>query len=192
VVAPPSRLDRLPDDALLAALGLGEPDAAAVFVRRFQRKVYGVAYLVTNDAGLAEDASQQAFEKAWRHAASFDPRRGSVATWLLSITRNASIDLVRVRRSTPIDPDDLLVLLPPTRERDPEQAAIEADQLGQLRPALDALPAGQRRAVLLATVAGRTSTEIAQIEGVPVPTAKTRLRTGLAKLQEAVKREVAE
>jgi RNA polymerase sigma-70 factor (ECF subfamily) len=187
-----SRLDRLPDDALLAALGLGEPEAAAVFVRRFQRKVYGLAYLITNDRGLAEDAAQQAFERAWRHAASFDGRRGSVSTWLLTITRNVSIDLVRVRRGVPFDPADLLMLLPPTADQDPERAAVDADLLGQLRPALDALPAGQRRAVLLSTLAGRTSTEIAEIEGVPIPTAKTRLRTGLAKLQEALRQEVAE
>jgi RNA polymerase sigma-70 factor (ECF subfamily) len=163
-----------------------------VFVRRFQRKVYGLAFLITNDRGLAEDAAQQAFERAWRHAASFDGRRGSVATWLLTITRNVSIDLVRVRRGVPFDPADLIMLLPPTADRDPERAAIDADLLGQLRPALDALPEGQRRAVLLATLAGRTSTEIAEIEGVPIPTAKTRLRTGLAKLQEALRREVAE
>ncbi|MEA3216630.1 MAG: hypothetical protein QOJ19_2786 [Acidimicrobiia bacterium] len=192
MVASLSRLDRLPDDALLAALGIGEPEAAAVFVRRFQRKVYGLAFLITNDRGLAEDAAQQAFERAWRHAASFDGRRGSVATWLLTITRNVSIDLVRVRRGVPFDPADLIMLLPPTADRDPERAAIDADLLGQLRPALDALPEGQRRAVLLATLAGRTSTEIAEIEGVPIPTAKTRLRTGLAKLQEALRREVAE
>lgn len=192
MVASLSRLDRLPDDALLAALGIGEPEAAAVFVRRFQRKVYGLAFLITNDHGLAEDAAQQAFERAWRHAASFDGRRGSVATWLLTITRNVSIDLVRVRRGVPFDPSDLIMLLPPTADRDPERAAVDADLLGQLRPALDALPEGQRRAVLLATLAGRTSTEIAEIEGVPIPTAKTRLRTGLAKLQEALRREVAE
>jgi RNA polymerase sigma-70 factor (ECF subfamily) len=192
VVVSPLRLDRLPDDALLAALGLGEPDAAAVFVRRFQRRVYGLAYLITRERGLAEDAAQQAFERAWRHAASFDARRGSVLTWLLSITRNVAIDLTRVRRPTALDPADLQGLLPPTAGADPEQSAIRGDLLAQLRPVLDGLPDGQRRAVLLATLAGLTTTEIARLEGVPVPTAKTRLRTGLAKLHGAMTREVAE
>jgi len=186
------RLDRLPDDALLAALGLGEPDAAAVFVRRFQRRVFGLAYLITRERGLAEDAAQQAFERAWRHAASFDARRGSVLTWLLAITRNVSIDLTRVRRPAVIDPTDLQALLPPSAASDPEASAVRADMLGQLGPVLDTLPEGQRRAVLLATMAGLTTTEIARLDGVPIPTAKTRLRTGLAKLQVALTREVAE
>lgn len=183
------RLDRLPDDALLAALTLDERGAAAVFVRRFQRRVYGLALTVTSDPVLAEDVAQQAFERAWRHGASFDPRRGSVTTWLLTITRNLAIDAVRLRRADVMDPTELMGLLPPAAAVDPQHAAERADDLDRLRPALDALPPEQRRAVLLATIAGRTTTEIGQIEGIPVPTAKTRLRTGLLKLQAAVVRE---
>ena len=181
----PGRLDRLPDEALLAALALDDRDAAAVFVRRFQRRVYGLAFVVTGDRTLAEDVAQGAFEKAWRHAGSFDARRGSVVTWLLTITRNVAIDAVRVRRPDAMDPTTLLDLLPPTSSPDPEAAAVRTDTLDRLRPVLDALPMEQRRAVLLATVAGRTTTEIGEIEGVPIGTAKTRLRTGLLKLAAA-------
>ena len=185
----PGRLDRLPDEALLAALALDDRDAAAVFVRRFQRKVYGLAYVVTGDRTLAEDAAQGAFEKAWRHAGSYDPRRGSVLTWLMTITRNVAIDAVRVRRPDATDPTVLLGLLPAASSPDPEAAAVDADTLDRIRPVLESLPVEQRRAVLLATVAGRTTTEIGQIEGVPVGTAKTRLRTGLLKLAASVDRE---
>lgn len=185
----PGRLDRLPDEALLAALALDDRDAAAVFVRRFQRKVYGLAYMVTGDRTLAEDASQQAFERAWKHAGSYDPRRGSVLTWLMTITRNVAIDAVRVRRPDATDPAILLGMLPAAASPDPEAAAVDTDTLDRLRPVLAALPAEQRRAVLLATVAGRTTTEIGQIEGVPIGTAKTRLRTGLLKLAASVDRE---
>lgn len=189
----PSRLDRLSDDALLAALGLDEPNAAAVFVRRFQRRVYGLAYVITSDRALAEDVSQRAFERAWRHAGAYDPRRGSVATWLLVITRNLAIDALRVRRPDPMDPADLYALLPATGSaHDPESSAIRHDSITRLRPALDALPAEQRRAVLLATIGGRTMSEIGEIEGIPVPTAKTRLRAGLAKLRATMGKEVAE
>jgi RNA polymerase sigma-70 factor (ECF subfamily) len=187
---PAARLDRLADDALLAAMALGEPDAAAVFVRRFQRKVYGVAILVTGDSGLAEDVAQQAFEKAWRHGASFDSRRGSVLSWLLAITRNQAIDVMRVRRAAPFDPGTLAELLPPAASVDPQARSEVRDQLDRLRVELEALPIEQRRAVLLATMGGRTSAEIGAIEGIPVPTAKTRLRTGLHKLRAAVAFEV--
>jgi RNA polymerase sigma factor (sigma-70 family) len=182
------RLDRLSDDALLVAFGLGERDASAVFVRRFQRKVFGLGYLITHDTALAEDASQQAFERAWRHAGAFDARRGSVTTWLMTITRNVAIDMMRVRRPDPMDADVLLSMLPAAID-DPAEAAASTDTMDRLRPALDRLPPEQRRAVLLATLAGRTTTEIAAIEQIPIPTAKTRLRIGLAKLQTAVARE---
>lgn len=189
MVTLPGRLDRLPDEALLAALALDDRDAAAVFVRRFQRRVYGLAFTVTGERTLAEDVAQQAFERAWRHAGAYDPRRGSVLTWLMTITRNLAIDAVRVRRPESIDPTTLLDMLPPASSPAPEAAAVDADTLGRLRPALDALPTEQRRAVLLATLAGRTTTEIGEIEGVPIGTAKTRLRTGLTKLAAAVGRE---
>ncbi len=180
------RLDKLSDEALLAALGLGDPDAASAFIRRFQAKVYGVACLVTSDRVLAEDIAQQAFERAWRHAGSYDGRRGSVATWLLTITRNLAIDACRVRRADPVDPSQLLGMLPATAELDPASAALHRDALDRVRPALAQLPPEQRRAVLLATLAGRTTTEISEIEGIPVPTAKSRLRLGLAKLRDCL------
>jgi RNA polymerase sigma factor (sigma-70 family) len=185
-----AHLDRLADDALLAAMAIGEPDAAAVFVRRFQRKVYGVAVLITGDSGLAEDVAQQAFEKAWRHAGSYDPRRGSPTTWLLAITRNHAIDVMRVRRPAPLDPTTLADLLPAASGTDPHASSEIRDQMDRLRVELDALPVEQRRAVLLATMGGRTTTEIGAIEGIPVPTAKTRLRIGLRKLRAAVASEV--
>lgn len=183
---PPGRLDRLADDALLAALGLGEPDAAAVFIRRFQRRVFGLAYTITGDHTLAEDIAQTTFERAWRHAASYDTRRGTVTTWLLSITRNLSIDAMRVRRAQPLDPWTVAELLPASAGGAPELAAVATDQVDRVRVALADLPVEQQRAVLLATIAGRTTTEIGAIESIPVPTAKTRLRAGLRKLREAL------
>jgi RNA polymerase sigma-70 factor (ECF subfamily) len=180
------RLDRLSDDALLAALALDERDAAAVFVRRFQRRVFGLALSVTGDVALADDLAQVTFERAWRHAGGYDARRASVTTWLLTITRNLAIDAMRVRRAVPFDPAVLSDLLPEASGGDPLQAAVDADQLGRLGVELSALPADQRRAVLLATVAGRTAMEIADIEGIPLGTAKTRIRTGLRRLRAAV------
>lgn len=183
------RLGRLPDDALLAALAVGEPDAASVFVHRFQRRVFGLAVTITADRTLAEDVAQQAFERAWRHAGSFDARRGSVATWLLAITRNLAIDAMRVRRPVAFDPIELADLLEPS-SADPEEAAVTRDQVARLRARLDKLSPEQRRAVLLATVAGRTMAEIGIIEGIPVPTAKTRLRDGLRRLRRGIGSEV--
>lgn len=178
-------LDRLSDAALLAALGAGDEEATTLFVRRFQRKVYGLALAITGDAASAEDVASQAFARAWQHAGAYDPRRGTVATWLLTITRNTAIDTIRVRRPAPLEADVLGDLLPPVATADPSDLAATADLLTRLRGALDRLPEEQRRAVLLATIHSRTSAEIAEAEGIPIPTAKHRIQSGLRKLRQA-------
>ena len=99
------------DDALLAGLAAGGPEVGLAFVRRFQRQVFGVALAVVGDHSLAEDIAQQTFERAWKRAASFDPGRGSVRTWLTTIAHNLAIDAVRSRKPTPVDPTDLVRLL---------------------------------------------------------------------------------
>ncbi len=85
------------DEALIAGLATGDPDIARVFVQRFQSRVYGLALAITRDRAAAEEVAQDAYVRAWRYAASYDPRRGSVSTWLLRITRNVALDHVRAR-----------------------------------------------------------------------------------------------
>ena len=178
-----SRADRLSDAALLTAVAVGEPDACAVLVRRFQRQVYGLAVTMCRDSALAEDIAQQTFERAWRHAGNYDARRASVRTWLLMICRRLAIDASRLRRAEPLAPDVLDPLLPPSRERLPEDRATDAVAVTQVRGALSRLPEEQRRAVLLATLGGHTALEISEREGVPVGTVKSRLRLGLGRLR---------
>jgi RNA polymerase sigma-70 factor (ECF subfamily) len=171
------------DEALLAGFGTGEATAGAVFVRRFQRRVYGLALSILGDEEEAADVAQEAFVRAWRHAATFDPRRGSVVTWMLTITRNLSLDHLRARRSRPVGTVDLASVVVPTEERPPEDRAVIGDEARQAFAAMRSLPEPQRRAVALATYAGRTAREIGEIEGIPVGTAKTRIRTALARLR---------
>ena len=95
------------DEALLAGLASGDAEAAAAFVRRFQRRVYGLALTILREPAAAEDAAQEAFLRAWRHAETYDPRRGRVLTWLLGIARNVAIDTVRLKRAEPLDPETL-------------------------------------------------------------------------------------
>ena len=84
------------DEALLAGYATGDPDAAAVFVERFESKVVGLALAITRDRVDAEEVAQDAVVRAWRYAASYDPRRGSVPGWLLGIVRNVALDRLRV------------------------------------------------------------------------------------------------
>jgi RNA polymerase sigma-70 factor (ECF subfamily) len=179
------------DDALLAGLGAGDPDAAAAFVRRFQSRVFGLAVTMVGDRAVADDVAQEAFVRAWRHAAAYDARRGSVATWLLTITRNLAIDALRAMRSVATDPDVLAGLLPAAGGSGPDGAAVAVDEVARVQVALAALPAEQRRAVVLARFSGLTAAEIGEREGVPLGTAKTRIRAGMLRLREAMAGEPA-
>lgn len=174
----------LPDDVLLAGYRSGDEELTVAFVRRFQAKVYGVALAVTGDPTVAEDVAQQAFERAWRHGATFDPRRGSVATWLGAITRNSAIDTVRVRRPLPVDADAVIAQV--AAGVGPEGAALDHEAASELRAALGRLPAEQARAVVLAGIAGFSASEVAEHEGIPLGTAKTRIRTALQRLRSAL------
>ncbi|MGP0030376.1 MAG: RNA polymerase sigma factor [Acidimicrobiales bacterium] len=174
------------DEALLAGMAVGDQAAAVTFVRRYQRRVFGLAHGMTGDVGVAEDVAQEALIRVWRHAPVFDPRRGSVSSWVLTITRNLTIDALRLRRATPTDPDDFAAKAMASVEHNPEDAVLRGDVRELVRRALAALPDEQRRVVVLASVYGRTALEISQEEGIPLGTAKTRIRTGLLRLRAAV------
>lgn len=177
----------LDDPALLAGLASGDRDLVERFVSRHAPAVIGVAFRLVGDRHLAEDLAQVAFSRAWRGAATYDIRRGDVRSWLLAITRNACIDHLRVHRSVPFDPGLMSALLTDVAPEDSPERSMEAAAEGeQVRRAVAELPEEQRRAVLLATVAGHTAAEVGEIEGIPLGTAKTRIRTGLLRLREAM------
>lgn len=174
------------DEALLAGLATGDADAIAAFVRRFQRRVFGLALAITSDTGMAEDVAQEAFARAWKHAQAYDVRRGPVAAWLLAITRNLAIDSVRLRRAQPTDPDALLAMGIPETEAGPDERAIAGEDVARLRSAIARLPEDQRRALIMAAFYGRTAREISASEQVPLGTAKTRIRAAMIKLRSAL------
>ena len=175
----------LSDEALLALFAVSDPQATSAFVERFQRRVFGLALTIVGEPRAAEDVAQEALLRAWRHAAIFDAR-GSVVTWLLTITRNLAIDAIRVRRPVAIASDDLLGLSLAAPGRDPVDMAVVRDDVGRLREALAGLPDEQRRAVVLAGMWGLSAREIAEREEIPLGTAKTRIRTALGRLRVAL------
>ncbi len=179
------------DEILLAGFASGDADLQVAFVRRFQDRVYGLARRLVGETSLAEDVAQEAFLRAWRHARAFDPHRGSVATWLLAITRNQAIDALRRRRAVPVQPDLLVCPGPDTQAKAPDELAVDADAGSRLRQVIGHLPPEQRRAVVLAFFYGQTAQEISITEGIPLGTAKTRIRLGMIKLRAAMPAQLA-
>ncbi|GAB2700009.1 RNA polymerase sigma factor [Kitasatospora kifunensis] len=177
--------EQVPDEALLAGLMAGDPEIAAAFVRRFQSRVFGVAIGVVGDAQLAEDIAQQTFEQAYRHAQVYDPRRGSVRTWLSAIAHNQAIDALRAHKATPVAPADLEDMVETVTDT-PERYALTAEAAVELRRAVAALPRDQARAVVMAGIYGMTAQQVADFEKVPLGTAKTRIRAATGKLRASL------
>jgi RNA polymerase sigma-70 factor (ECF subfamily) len=175
------------DEALIAGMAVGDDAAAVAFVRRYQKRVFGLAVGMLGDPGVAEDVAQEALLRAWRHAPVFDARRGSVTSWVLTITRNLAVDAIRQRRAVPTDPEALVTLGLAKANDSAEDVAAAGDLGPELRTALQELPVEQRRATVLAALYGRTANEISSSESIPLGTAKTRIRAGLSKLRAALR-----
>ena len=170
------------DSDIYLPLRVGDPVAVELAYDRYGGIAYGLAQRILSDPDQAEDVVQEVFLRVWNNPASFDPIRGSFRTWLLTLIRNRSIDVLRGRhrRALPIElPADLKDASPSS---DPWQTLALNLEQEAIRKGLDALPKEQREAIELAYLGGYTHTEIAQRLGTPLGTVKGRLRLGLEKL----------
>lgn len=161
----------LPDAALRAAYDAHGPE-----LYRFARRSLG-------DAGLAEDAVQETFLRAWRASATYDPARSSQRTWLFAILRNVVIDLARARRVRP----------PLVADGGADAATPSADDeidrvltTWQVEAALAELDADHRRVLVEVHWLGRPYAEVAQELGIPAGTVKSRVYYGLRALRGAL------
>lgn len=182
---PATRRENAPtpgDVELVRRLLTGDESALAALYDRYAGLVYSVANRILRDAGAAEEVLQDIFHQLWRTAASFDFGRGSLPGWLLVTSRNRSIDRLRRRRVLPGEAPERPVVVP----FDLESLAAQSEAMARVRAAMEALPAPQRATVELAYFEGLTHTEIALRTGDPLGTVKTRLRTALASLRQAL------
>jgi RNA polymerase sigma-70 factor, ECF subfamily len=170
------------DDQLIAAVARGDHPALLALYDRHGRMAYGLAYRILGESGAAEEAVQDAYLRVWRRASTFDPSRGGVRSWLLTIVHHCAIDLLRRRAGAP----PVVAGLDEIAER---QAVPDAwsDVSGRLeqdrvRTAVATLPGEQRRAIEMAYFDGLTHREIAERDGLPLGTVKGRLRLGLRRL----------
>jgi RNA polymerase sigma factor (sigma-70 family) len=185
-ISSPVRSNGASDHELLCGFALGDTESGQAFLRRFQGRVYGIALNLLGDRGLAEDVAQEAFVRAWKHAGTYDPARASVTAWLLRITRNLAIDTLRRRRPQILDPDGLAALIPASTTTMVEDAAVVSDLAARARVAMARLPPGQAKALWLSVFRGCTAQAIADSEGIPLGTAKSRIRQGLRTLRASL------
>ena len=166
---------------------LGDPHGFRSAFAEHHRAVYTAAYRVLADPTLAQDVVQDVFLRLWRRPGAFDPARGDLATYLRLLARSRALDLWRESQVRGRASDRLKLVTGPDESRLDEHAGalIERDHDGaQVRAALKRLPDAQREALVLAYWGGLTAAQIAQRANVPLGTAKSRLRLGLARLRQ--------
>jgi RNA polymerase sigma-70 factor (ECF subfamily) len=181
--------DRLPPtgDSLLAQrIRSGDREALGELYDRYASVALATALRVVADREQAEDLVHDSFVAVWQKIDRFDPMRGSLRAWLLTVVRNRAIDRLRAGRASIAieDADDQSLLQ--TSPNPTWEAAIARQSASELRNAIESLPSEQRQAVELAYFGGNTYREIAVLTNVPLGTANGRLRLALAKLREAL------
>lgn len=180
------------DVRLLRLIQQGDQDAVAALYDRYSGVAYGLALRITSDSASAEDVVQDAFVSVWRQSRRFDPERGQLRSWLLTIVHHRAIDAVRRKagrseRALPEAPEEFVA----TRGR-PEELAEWTLEAEAVRDAVGRVPEDQRRTIEMAYFGGLTHVEIADRMGVPLGTVKSRLRIGLEKIREYLRPLVLE
>jgi RNA polymerase sigma-70 factor, ECF subfamily len=174
------------DRAVLARVADGRLEALEELYDRYRTMAYSIALRITSDPTAAEDVVQDAFLGAWRNAGRYEPGRGSVKTWLLSIVHHRAVDSIRRRRPT-VELPDREDIPPPGMTLPDLWPEVEAGlDRAAVRSALGGLSDVQREALELAYFGGLTQQEIAARTNTPLGTVKSRMRLGLLAMRRSL------
>jgi RNA polymerase sigma-70 factor (ECF subfamily) len=177
----PPAAEECSDGELLQRIAAGDREAFDVLYRRFVRPVFALALRRLGDRGRAEDATQETFASVWRSAASYRAERGAGAPWLYAVARNAIVDRTRARSEPPVEaPDEA------SSEVGPPEEAERSWLAWRVHRALQELPDHERPLLELAYWSGLSQSEIAEFLNIPLGTVKTRTRSALGRLADAL------
>lgn len=171
----------------MARVARGDQPAFAELYDRLAPAVFGVAKRVLRDAAQAEEVAQEVFVEVWKQAARFDPERGGVRTWAVTIAHRRAVDRVRseqAHRSRQLRSAPTETRPGPT----PEDVTVDREERRRARTALAELSAVQREVLELAFYDGLTHVQIADHLGIALGTVKTRARDGLIRMRAVMER----
>ena len=184
------------DAALIRRMVDADETALGALYDRWVRSLYSLVLHLLRDPDEAEDVVEETFWQAWRKAGSYEPSKGAVSTWLLTIGRRKALDRLRTRKRNREDTtaaestfDDL-----PSKSEDPASEAEGSELRESIRAALKELPPEQREVLELGYFSGLSQAEIAEATRQPLGTIKTRMRLAMQKLRGplSMHREVME
>ncbi len=178
------------DAELLAGIGRRDSDALLRLYRKYNSRVFSLVYRILGDRAAAEEVLQDTFYRLWDRAHLYQPEKGLLISWLMTVARNLALDQKRKEsrrvdstvffsgeESTIVDPDTL-----------PEMASLQDPDLSRtIQQFMGQLPSEQRTAIELAYFDGLTHEELAAKLGQSLGTIKTRIRLGLSKLRKAMR-----
>lgn len=170
----------LTDEQIVQRTLAGEVEAFSLLVRRWERKVYGLAYRMLGHVEDARDTSQEIFLTVYRNLSQFRGK-SKFSSWLYRIALNCCHTKLRERNARTVGLEETEPI--PVESATPEQIE-KAQRIERVRRALAALPYEMRQVIIMKEYEGMTFQEIAEVLNIPVSTAKTRLYTGLDQLRQ--------
>jgi RNA polymerase sigma-70 factor (ECF subfamily) len=174
------------DVALIRRMCDADETALGALYDRWVRSLYSLVFHLLKDADEAEDVVEETFWQAWRKASSYEPSRGAVSTWLLTIGRRRALDRLRARGRRREESMTQLGALADVASPvpDPSQMTEGSERRSHVQAVLRGLPDEQREVLELGYFEGLSQTEIAELTGQPLGTVKTRMRLAMQKLRE--------
>lgn len=172
---------------LVQKVAKGDRAAFARLYRHMAPRLFSVILGIVREESAAEEALQDVFVRLWQKAASYDPRKARVTTWLNTIARNRALDEVRGRRGETVSGLEL-TLFEDEVSPGPAQDAHRAGMARELTLCLEELEGDQRRSVLMAFYEGMTHSELAAAMKKPLGTIKSWVRRALMELKECLDR----
>ena len=176
----------------MALVQRGDARAFEAIYDRHGSAAFSLAYRIAGSRAAAEDIVQEAFLSVWRSSVRYQPERGNLRSWLLSVVHNRAIDWLR--RSVALTRREVEDEGLEERKAAPEYTDVEAirrDEARTIRSAMEGLPADQLRVLELAYFGGFTHSQIAEMLGMPLGTVKGRMRLALDKMRDGLGEAVA-
>jgi RNA polymerase sigma factor (sigma-70 family) len=179
----------LPDELLARRAAAGRLEDFEELLRRYRNPVYRICYRSAGNAEDAEDWAQECFVRAYQKLGSYDPAM-PFRPWLLRLVTNTCINLARTRsrRQGRLELGLAEESEPFSPEADPGQVALAGEEARRVRAAVEGLPAPLRQAVVLRVLEELSFRELAEVLGVPLQTAASRVRRGLLQIRERLER----
>jgi RNA polymerase sigma factor (sigma-70 family) len=171
------------EQELIAALKVRDDQAFSYLYDKYSGSLYTIIFQIVKSPEVASDVLQDVFVNIWRKMESYDPEKGRLFTWMLNISRNASIDMLRSKNYQNSQKNQEIT---DNVYGNNQATQISVDSIG-LSKFLGKLRPEQRVLIELAYFKGYTHDEIAQIEDIPLGTVKTRIRNALLQLREFIK-----